>query len=78
MARKIKDTDSEEDLIEAFRVLDCGFILSAKLRQVMTNLAEKWTNDEVDEMIREADLYGEGQVNYEESSLEIIFLLFKI
>ena len=35
-------------------------------RHVMTNLGEKLTDEEVDEMIREADIDGDGQVNYEE------------
>lgn len=30
----------------------------------MTNLGEKLTDDEVQEMIREADLDGDGLVNY--------------
>jgi len=69
MARKMKDTDSEEELKEAFRVFDKdqnGFISAAELRHVMTNLGEKLTDDEVDEMIREADVDGDGQINYEE------------
>lgn len=37
-----------------------------QLRHVMTNLGEKLTDEEVDEMIREADTDGDGQVNYEE------------
>jgi len=32
----------------------------------MTNLGEKLTDDEVDEMIREADIDGDGHINYEE------------
>ena len=32
----------------------------------MTNLGEKLTDEEVDEMIREADVDGDGQVNYDE------------
>ena len=68
MAKKMKDADSEEELREAFKVFDKdgnGFISAAELRHVMTNLGEKLTDEEVDEMIREADLDGDGQVNYE-------------
>mgnify|MGYP003710829761 CR=1 FL=1 len=69
MARKMKDTDSEEEIKEAFKVFDKdgnGFISAAELRHVMTNLGEKLTDEEVDEMIREADVDGDGQINYEE------------
>ena len=68
MARKMKDTDSEEEIREAFRVFDKdgnGFISAAELRHVMTNLGEKLTDEEVDEMIREADIDGDGEINYE-------------
>ena len=50
MARKMKDTDTEEELIEAFKVFDRdgnGFISAAELRHVMTNLGEKLTDEEV-------------------------------
>merc|ERR1712023_553583 len=69
MARKMKDTDTEEELREAFKVFDRdnnGFISASELRHVMTNLGEKLTDEEVDEMIREADIDGDGQVNYQE------------
>nr|AEO16867.1 B-GECO1 [synthetic construct] len=69
MAPKMQDTDSEEEIREAFRVFDKdgnGYIGAAELRHVMTNLGEKLTDEEVDEMIREADIDGDGQVNYEE------------
>ncbi|KAG8379521.1 hypothetical protein BUALT_Bualt07G0097700 [Buddleja alternifolia] len=69
MARKMKDTDSEEELKEAFKVFDKdqnGLISVAELRNVMTNIGEKLTDEDVNEMIREADVDGDGQVNYEE------------
>lgn len=68
MARKMKDIDSEQELKESFRVFDKdgnGFISAAELRHVMTNLGEKLTDEEVQEMIREADVDGDGQINYE-------------
>ncbi|XP_034864010.1 calmodulin-like [Mirounga leonina] len=57
MARKMKDTDSEEEIREAFHVFDkegTGFISAAEFCHGITNLGEKLTDEEVDEMIREA------------------------
>jgi calmodulin len=69
MARKMKSSDSEEDIREAFKVFDKdgnGFIDASELKHVMTNLGEKLTEEEVNEMIKEADTDGDGQINYEE------------
>jgi len=69
MAKKMKDGDTEEELIEAFKVFDRdedGFISAHELRLSMMNLGEKLTDAEVDEMIREADMDGDGQINYDE------------
>lgn len=43
---------------------------------MMTNLGEKLTDEEVDEMIREADIDGDGQVNYEGRALGFITFFF--
>lgn len=45
----------------------------AELRHVMTNLGEKLSDNEVEEMIREADVDGDGQINYDEF-LKVRFL----
>lgn len=69
MARKMKDADTEEEIREAFKVFDKdgnGFISAADLRHIMTNLGEKLTDEEVDEMLAEADPHRQGQINYEE------------
>ena len=35
------------------------------MRHIMTNLGEKLTEDEVEEMVHEGDIDGDGQINYE-------------
>ena len=69
MSRKMRDTDAEEELMEAFKVFDRdgnNFITSSELKHVMLALGEKVTDEEVDEMIREADINSDGCINYDE------------
>lgn len=69
MARRTREVDNEDELREAFRVFDKdgnGYISAAELRHVMTNLGEKLTDEEVNEMIKEADVDGDGRVYFEE------------
>lgn len=47
-------------------VLRRPLFLGGQLRHVMINLGEKLTDEEVEQMIREADMDGDGQVNYDE------------
>ena len=78
MVRKMKEKDKEElEIKEAFRLFDQdgnGFISATELRTVMTNLGEKITDEEVDEMIREADIDGDGQVDFEGKTSELFLL----
>ena len=70
MALTVKDKDSEEELILAFKVFDpeCnGYITVAQLRHILTDIKDYdglITKEEVDELITEVD--EDGQVNYEE------------
>ena len=68
MALKMKEVDVESEILEAFKVFDKdgnGLISASELRHIMTSLGEKLTEEEVDEMMREAEADGEGQVNYD-------------
>lgn len=62
----MKDTDAEEDIIEAFAVFDkdgTGHIKQEELLHIMSNLGETITKEETAEMMQ--DLGGEsGMVNY--------------
>lgn len=51
-----------------------GLISSNELRHVMTSLGERLSEEEVDDMIKEADLDGDGQVNYEGTTLSNYFI----
>ncbi|XP_069110890.1 uncharacterized protein [Argopecten irradians] len=69
MVRTLKDSPDHEELLEAFRVFDKdgnGFINAKELRHVMISLGEKLTEEEVDEMIKEADQDGNEQIDYGE------------
>ena len=53
---------------QAFAVFDKdgdGFISADELRNVMNSLGENLTDEELEEMIKEADADGDGEVNYE-------------
>lgn len=68
MGRKTKAADNDQEIQEAFRVIDTdgnGFISAAELSHVFASLGKKLTDEEIDEMIREVDIDGDGQINYE-------------
>lgn len=69
MAHKIQKFDEQDDLRMAFRVFDKngdGYISASELKSVMESLGEKMTDEQVEEMIREADLDGNGLIDYNE------------
>ena len=69
MARRIKDLNPEEELREAFQVLDrdkLGFISSTELKHLVSKWGEAFTEEEAEQMIKEADTEGIGQIRYED------------
>ncbi|WVZ54614.1 hypothetical protein U9M48_005384 [Paspalum notatum var. saurae] len=68
MMREASGAD-EDELREAFRVFDQdnnGFISRDELGHVLQNLGESLSDEELAEMLREADVDGDGQINYTE------------
>ena len=71
-ARFLVEEDAEamqEELREAFRLYDKegnGYIKTSDLREIMRELDDKLTNDELDEMIAEIDTDGSGTVDFDE------------
>ena len=64
-----RDSKVEEDVVHAFRVFDRdgdGLISEEELRLTMNNLGEPLTDQEVRSMIEEADLDGDGRINFQE------------
>ena len=67
MAREANHPSSVEEVMAAFRVFDedgTGLVRTYELRRVLTSSGEKMTDNEVDRMIREADINNDGRVNY--------------
>ena len=69
MATQVTRVETEDDVRDAFRLFDKtsdNFISAAELRHILTNLGEKLTEDQVDELIADADVDGDHQINYDE------------
>jgi len=69
MAKKASDLAAEDDIREAFRVFDRdgnGHISKEEMKAVMMNIGETVTDEECQQFILDADLDGDGKINYEE------------
>lgn len=69
MTQKMSEKDSNDEIMKAFRLFDdddTGAISFRNLKRVARELGENLTDDELREMISEADLDGDGQVDQNE------------
>ena len=67
-ANKVNNTEeNEEDLVETFKFYDLnntGYITATNLMFAMDKMGCQLSPEEADEMIREADLDGDGMLDY--------------
>ena len=73
MCRSIEVTavavDAEEEVLKAFKVFDKegnGLININELKDIMLNFGNNWSEEELNEMFKEADIDMDGYLNYEE------------
>ncbi|XP_066970603.1 calmodulin-like [Macrobrachium rosenbergii] len=69
LTKDFTPADSAEEIQEAFGVFDKdgnGSISATELKHVLMTMGEKLTEEEVEIMIHEADIDGEGQIYYQQ------------
>ena len=65
MSQKILNRDPKDEILKAFRLFDddeTGKISFKNLKRVAKELGERMTDEELQEMIDEADRDGDGEV----------------
>ncbi|GFR70630.1 calmodulin [Elysia marginata] len=63
------EENEEEELRQAFRVFDkskCGYITPSDLRAVLQCMGEELSEEDIDDMIAEVDIDGDGKIDFEE------------
>ncbi|XP_004606346.2 centrin-4-like [Sorex araneus] len=69
MSVKVSQKDEKEEILKAFKLFDddgTGSITLTDIKRVAKELGEKLSDEELQEMLNEADCDGDGELNEEE------------
>merc|ERR1711872_54252 len=69
MKQKACEDDDADTIREAFKIFDRdkdGYISTKELKKVTTMLGQSLTKEEVDDFMKEADVDGNGKLDYDE------------
>ncbi len=67
MFNKAKANSAQKSAVESFRTFDIdgdGFVTAAELRNGLNMIGDAITDEEADAMIKDADVDGDGRLNY--------------
>jgi Ca2+-binding EF-hand superfamily protein len=69
LQKRDKETDMEEELIECFKTFDKdkdGKLNAKELKYLFINIGERFSNEEIEEIISQVDTKGEGAITYKD------------
>jgi len=69
MVRTMKESGQKDELIEAFRAFDVAgnnYVTAYELRNLYYNIGEYLTPEDIESLMKEADVDGDGQIDFEE------------
>ena len=69
---QMESSNDESEMIEMFKILDRdsnGIITAKEIKYVMNGLGEHLSNTDAEAMIAEADMGGDGMINFGEFAL---------
>jgi len=69
MGDKLRDVQTEDGIIESFQVFDKdgkGYVSAAELRNILTNMGDKLSDEQVNQMMSEALSSDDGNLDYKQ------------